>query len=121
MATAKYLYRETKTISDQRLCPIRSKTRHKENISARRSNTPREAEHCAASALYVRGVPWKRGSQVCRQLDAWGKGGPAGFGLGLAYCRLAVEGHGGEVAVESRSGEGTTFTLLLPAAPGREK
>lgn len=39
-----------------------------------------------------------------------------GFGLGLAYCRLAVEGHGGRIWVESEVGEGTRFCLTLPIA-----
>jgi len=39
-----------------------------------------------------------------------------GLGLGLAICRELVEEHGGELTVESRLGEGTTFTLTVPAA-----
>jgi two-component system sensor histidine kinase/response regulator len=35
-------------------------------------------------------------------------------GLGLTFCRLAVECHGGRIGVESRPGEGTTVTLHLP-------
>ena len=39
-----------------------------------------------------------------------------GTGLGLAIVRHTAQAHGGEVTVESHEGEGTTFTLLLPAA-----
>lgn len=39
-----------------------------------------------------------------------------GFGLGLAYCRLAVEGHGGRIWVESEVGKGARFCLTLPMA-----
>lgn len=40
-----------------------------------------------------------------------------GLGLGLAYCRLAVEAHQGQIGVHSRPGEGATFYFTLPVAP----
>ncbi len=41
---------------------------------------------------------------------------PGGLGVGLAFCRLAVLGHGGEIWVESELDKGTTFWLTLPVA-----
>jgi PAS domain S-box-containing protein len=47
-------------------------------------------------------------------------GGVAGTGLGLSILRNAVELHGGQVQFESAEGEGSTFTVLLPAEPTAE-
>jgi NtrC-family two-component system sensor histidine kinase KinB len=44
------------------------------------------------------------------------KDGPRGLGLGLAYCRLAVEGHGGHIWVESGSENGSVFRFTVPVA-----
>jgi signal transduction histidine kinase len=41
--------------------------------------------------------------------------GTKGIGLGLAYCRLAIEAHGGRIWVESKPGEGARFYFLLPS------
>ncbi|MCU0502564.1 MAG: ATP-binding protein [Anaerolineae bacterium] len=41
-----------------------------------------------------------------------------GAGLGLAIARQLVIAHGGEIAAESVLDAGTTFRVMLPAAPG---
>jgi len=41
-----------------------------------------------------------------------------GTGLGLAIVRHVASNHAGEVRVESREGEGSTFTLRLPVGAG---
>ena len=38
----------------------------------------------------------------------------SGTGLGLYICRLIVEGHGGQIWVESEMGRGSTFGMALP-------
>ncbi len=40
-----------------------------------------------------------------------------GSGLGLAFCRMVVEAHGGRVWVQSASGRGAAFHVLLPPVP----
>jgi signal transduction histidine kinase len=39
-----------------------------------------------------------------------------GSGLGLAIARWCAEAHGGHIAVQSRLGQGSVFTVTLPLA-----
>lgn len=57
-------------------------------------------------------------SQFVRGRDARARG-IKGTGIGLAMVQHIVHGHGGRVALESAPGEGSTFTIVLPACPER--
>jgi len=64
-----------------------------------------------------RGIPKAQISRVFdkfKQVDSYGFGGGVGSGLGLTFCRLAVEAQGGRIWLESEVGRGTTVTFTLP-------
>ena len=39
-----------------------------------------------------------------------------GLGIGLAFCRLAVNGHGGKIWIDEQQKKGTRFNIKLPIA-----
>jgi signal transduction histidine kinase len=48
------------------------------------------------------------------QVETAQSGRKGSSGLGLTFCKLAVEAHGGRIWVESEAGRGSTFALVLP-------
>jgi two-component system, NtrC family, sensor histidine kinase KinB len=49
------------------------------------------------------------------QIETYFTGQVDGWGLGLAYVKKVVEGHGGRVELRSKLGQGTTVIVRLPA------
>lgn len=54
--------------------------------------------------------------QQFRRLERTSNHSPKGIGLGLAFCRLAIEAHGGEIWVDDAPGGGACFSFTLPVA-----
>lgn len=92
--------------------------------------TPSGGQVCVSAEIYPRdmaairvsdsgpGIPdefrekiFDRFTQVPGQ-----RGRRRGSGLGLTFCRLAVEAHGGRIWVEPRPGGGSIFSFTLPIA-----
>ncbi|MGQ0432486.1 MAG: sensor histidine kinase [Microthrixaceae bacterium] len=67
------------------------------------------------------GIPWRDLERVFERfyrVDRARSRETGGTGLGLAIVRHVANNHAGDVQVESREGEGSTFTLRLPAGAG---
>jgi len=60
------------------------------------------------------GIDAERRDKIFEKLETDQQPDKRGVGLGLAIVKQVVELHGGTVAVESRVGEGSTFTFEIP-------
>ena len=92
-----------------------SDTRRRLSVNARRVG--------AAVAIEVAdegiGIPPGEEARIFAKFYRVGRSdtqGRRGSGVGLALVKHVVEAHGGRVSVESRVGEGSRFTITLPAA-----
>lgn len=48
------------------------------------------------------------------QVNAARSGNRSHFGIGLSLCKAMIEAHGGRIDVQSRPGQGSTFSVRLP-------
>jgi signal transduction histidine kinase len=65
------------------------------------------------------GIPQEFHERIFEKYGQVKSGRPRlGTGLGLTFCRMAVEAHGGKIGVISEPGKGSTFWLELPDEVG---
>lgn len=67
----------------------------------------------------ARGIPKNEQGRIFEKfarVQLGASGNTKGLGLGLAYCKLAVEGHGGKIWVDSEVGKGSRFAFTMPIA-----
>ena len=67
--------------------------------------------------MLVDGVPVEYQARIFEkfgQVEARANRQKHSTGLGLTFCKLAVEAHGGSIGVESEVGKGSTFWFVLP-------
>jgi two-component system sensor histidine kinase/response regulator len=60
------------------------------------------------------GIPPESFERIFEKFGQLGPGHRVGTGLGLTFCKLAVEAHGGHIEVESMPGVGSTFSFTVP-------
>ncbi len=66
------------------------------------------------------GVPASESKHIFEKfVRVKGKDRPGGLGIGLAFCRIAVQAHGGNIWVESEEGKGSKFIFTLPVMDGK--
>jgi len=56
--------------------------------------------------------------QKFAQVERDGKKRPLSTGLGLTFCKMAVEAHNGRIWVQSRDHQGSTFGIEIPVGTG---
>jgi len=95
-------------------------------VTVSASYDPAEAAVVFAVGDTGEGIP---AHQVLRIFDKFGQvesrkaGRKMSTGLGLTFCKLVAEAHGGRIWVESKLGKGSRFLFTIPAAPvsGRQR
>jgi two-component system sensor histidine kinase/response regulator len=66
-----------------------------------------------------RGIPAEAFPRIFEKFGQVDAASKVGTGLGLAFCKLAVEAHGGHITVQSTVGVGSTFAFTVPARHAR--
>jgi len=65
-----------------------------------------------------RGIPPEFHKRIFEKFGQVAQSGPrVGTGLGLTFCKLAIEAHAGRIGVNSEPGKGSEFWFTLPLCP----
>ena len=80
-------------------------TRHEEHVEIRVSDNGSGIPEDLRERIFERFVQVEQGDRFVSR---------AGRGLGLTFCKLAVEAHGGKIWLESEEGAGSVFAFALP-------
>ncbi len=62
------------------------------------------------------GIPEAERERIFEKYTRLKGSSAVGLGVGLAFCKLAVQGHGGKIWVEDAPKQGSRFTFTLPIA-----
>jgi two-component system, NtrC family, sensor histidine kinase KinB len=62
------------------------------------------------------GIPSQYHERIFEQFGQVSGHKVRGTGLGLTFCKLAAEAHGGKIWLESTEGRGSTFAIALPVS-----
>jgi signal transduction histidine kinase len=84
-------------------------------LAARRSGTEQAVEFSVTDT--GEGIPAEAFEQIFEkfgQVESRQAGRKMSTGLGLTFCKMAVEEHGGRIWVESELGRGSTFRFVVP-------
>jgi len=89
----------------------------KVTVSARWTEDEKQVEVCVADT--GSGIPKEYQSRIFEKFgQVEDRSRPRqGTGLGLTFCKMAVEAHSGKIWVESEVGKGSRFCFTLPARP----
>jgi two-component system, NarL family, sensor histidine kinase BarA len=89
-------------------------------VSSRNLGNDRVALQVADTGIGIPEEHLGRVFDVFYQVDGSTTREYGGAGLGLAIVKSFVEAHGGEVTVQSKTGQGSTFAVVLPVRPRAE-
>jgi signal transduction histidine kinase len=86
-----------------------------EDTAARGSTAPEQESLCISVTDTGPGIPPELQDRLFEKFVV-GEHEARGSGLGLAFCKLAVEAHGGRIWVENQLGQGASIAFTLPVS-----